>query len=289
MPSGGMSPAVFEDMRSMHLILLMLAGCGQQASQLGRLGEGDGPDAGSGGPVPCAELEGEACIASSRCVAYACCPGDPVAECLEPGEPPNVFCPAIPCAPSCFDLDPETCAQTAGCQVKSCDGCPESPPLTLCHPVGAEPSCPDLSCPPPPCEEITDEASCNERDACAFYVCSNCEGEPPLSTQCLHVDTLPPPCPRPECLDCDRHGEDACIQSDECHAVYVDDSSLCGCTAPGCCTEFIGCAPGPAQCSPPVGGVFCDIVPPECDSEHLTVGFVPGCYEGCVRLDECVF
>lgn len=188
----------------------------------------------------------------------------------------------------CRSLSASACDDAPECLQKLCPDCEGRLSFTVCFPSeGAEPSCPDLACPPPPpCASLEPE-TCRGRADCQERVCSPCREE---IRSCIDLDTLPAPCPRPACLDCGGLGEEACIDAEACHPVYVDEGALCDCQQPGCCTRFSQCAEGGfAQCAPPVGGVLCDALPPRCDLPELTVGYTEFCYEGCVRLEDCVF
>ena len=77
----------------------------------------------------------------------------------------------------------------------------------------------------------------------------------------------------------------ACDTRSDCHAVFRDEGT-CDCAAPGCCTHFVHCADGDrARCTS--GVVLCDALTPDCEGPYV-VGYIEGCYEGCVRASECM-
>jgi hypothetical protein len=75
-----------------------------------------------------------------------------------------------------------------------------------------------------------------------------------------------------------------CNLRNDCHSVYVDPRD-CTCTEESCCMRFDHCADGDmADC---IGPALCNTLAPICEGQYYTVGFKNGCYEGCVRKNEC--
>jgi hypothetical protein len=79
---------------------------------------------------------------------------------------------------------------------------------------------------------------------------------------------------------CPALNERDCVLSDHCHATYKD-SGLCDCSGL-CCPIFDRCWDRKhANC----GGPGCGADPPAC--LPLSVAYGGGCYEGCVKSEEC--
>jgi hypothetical protein len=91
----------------------------------------------------------------------------------------------------------------------------------------------------------------------------------------------------PECggaqAGCAGLDENSCGSTTGCHAVY-EDPGTCDCVPAGCCTRFKSCAAGPAVCTQPQ--LTCERAAPECDGPYV-VSYKNGCYEGCVKAQEC--
>jgi len=76
-----------------------------------------------------------------------------------------------------------------------------------------------------------------------------------------------------------------CNLRNDCHSVYVN-LQICACMEEGCCMRFDHCADGDlADCT---GPAICNTASPVCEGQNYTVGFKGGCYEGCVRTNECI-
>jgi hypothetical protein len=76
----------------------------------------------------------------------------------------------------------------------------------------------------------------------------------------------------------------ACDARTDCHSVFVDPHD-CRCAALGCCARFSTCAEGARAICKNV--VFtCTIPQPYCEGPYV-LAYANGCYEGCVRMNEC--
>lgn len=72
----------------------------------------------------------------------------------------------------------------------------------------------------------------------------------------------------------------------DCHPVFADPGpDACDCPTPGCCVTFSFCADvGLAMC---VGQPTCASQAPTCSEPAYVVSYSGGCYEGCVRPEDC--
>lgn len=93
-------------------------------------------------------------------------------------------------------------------------------------------------------------------------------------------------CPGGQCVDCSyEETEDSCARRIDCHPVY-EDSGLCGCGTPGCCAQFSFCAPGvSADCEGPA--TACATQGPYCETPAFAISYAGGCFEGCVKPEDC--
>lgn len=181
----------------------------------------------------------------------------------------------------CTALDEAACRGRADCLAKSCSTCDGVAFVGCLDPIDDFP-CPRPAC--PPCDGFSTEAACGEWPYCEWQPCPDCGGTSPLSGFCYQQGESPPTCPAIVCPPCHVVREQICVVRTDCHAVFSGPQE-CPCDAPGCCSEFLFCAEGPATCSA-IGPITCLIPPLRCEGPY-TIGFVPACFEGCVLRREC--
>jgi hypothetical protein len=218
------------------------------------------------------------CRADGHCVALGCpdCGGGSgFIGCYDKDGPLPAFgCPAIACA-DCYGLDEAACAAAAsrGCHAVTCCGT-----FSHCAPANDPGSCTAVAC--TSCRGLA-ETTCSQRSDCRVDRCPTCNGE--TFVGCSEPTDPPPLCPQISCLpSCDQLNAQSCAGRSDCHSVF-EPSQSCGCPTPGCCTLFSHCAYGPALCS---GTVTCTTTPPICEGDY-TLGYLNGCYEGCVLKSAC--
>jgi hypothetical protein len=134
-----------------------------------------------------------------------------------------------------------------------------------------------------------DQTACASRPDCKANICGGgiCGS---TFVGCSALGAEPPSCPPTPCVvACTQlTTEAACEQfAAACHPVFSPFSGVCEC-APGaahCCSGFQGCADGAqAACS---GTVTCHRMAPDCTDAGYVISYAAGCFEGCVRADEC--
>ena len=94
---------------------------------------------------------------------------------------------------------------------------------------------------------------------------------------------------------CEGIDERSCSVAPGCHQLYLDldDTAYGGmgcpfdCADPDCCIRFKSCVPDEiADCTS--GPVLCKRVAPRCGTgARYVISYRDGCYEGCVRPDDC--
>lgn len=188
----------------------------------------------------------------------------------------------VDAGPDCRSLSETECTQESGCRRHSCPGCYGQTSYLGCYgPNDLPPGCPAIQC--APCSDL-DEAACRATNYCRLDGCPDCSGTTPF-TRCSEPNDPPPSCPQPICCSA-YQTETECDADPQCHPVYVEDpNNGCGCPTAGCCQKFNFCGEGAtAQCT---GAVNCPMVEPVCGGLH-TIGFRNNCYEGCVRIADCL-
>jgi hypothetical protein len=79
---------------------------------------------------------------------------------------------------------------------------------------------------------------------------------------------------------------DACELRRDCYSLFsFPDPMSCACTAEGCCATFARCVSGAyANCDGTQ--ISCTIPTPHCEGDYV-LAYKGGCYEGCVRTKDC--
>jgi hypothetical protein len=253
------------------------------------------PQGTESGPCPdiacldCGSITDEAtCKGNPQCQVISCpgCNGqDQFALCYDANSPPPpIGCPAIACV-SCDGLDEMTCGQTPGCSpLYGCPDCQGNQTYSGCYDSSMPP--PPVACPAIACVDCTslDQNTCGQYPECQLTECMGCNGQ--VIEICGNAGQ-PASCPAFDCPvdQCTGLDEQTCFNSDVCHPVYQTQNA-CGCVAPGCCTFFDHCAQNKYADCTGSGGVVCNLAPPDCQGPY-TVGYLNGCYEGCVLTQSC--
>jgi hypothetical protein len=280
-----LSPPAEADMRKLCVLIALLAGCGRASLENTDAGGGDG-----GGGDCSAHQDTASCEADPRCIALGCpsCNGtQSLAGCFDKNGPlPGIGCPLIACG--CQGLNEQACtaAASTGCRLGTCCG----HFVSCLGPGDPTPVC-TADC--VSCVGLT-EALCKARTDCRADYCPACTQGSTFYAGCSAAASpppmcVPPPCPPPP-PSCDQltNASDCGARAD-CHAVY-EASATCAC-ANCCCTiwAFNHCAAGgSADCK---GPALCNVAPPDCGTpgcnSPYSVGYVNGCYEGCVLTTAC--
>jgi hypothetical protein len=272
----------------------------------------------------CQGLDEVSCLAENGCRADYCdqCGQRVYAGCSNAGSG-NFACSGQSCDAGPADCRLFTteaaCAAQQGCRLDYCDQCgqrvftgcanptdPQGCASHICLDAGVgidATSAPDATpaadaMPAPDAMPGQDAAvvSCHGLDAnactaagasCRPDYCPGCGPNAQSFSFCS--DPMDPPwdCQPPLCASCAGLDQASCEGSSLCHAVYTQANN-CNCEPVGlngCCTQFTGCADGPATCT--IRDPGCATPPPACVGSYVIGWNNMGCAEGCVAISEC--
>jgi hypothetical protein len=244
---------------------------------------------GAGGGTECAGLDEATCDAAPACTAVQCpdCMGGKFfAACLGPGV--RFGCGPCPPPPPCSTLGEMACTARADCHPGYC-GCAGEQMFASCLGPNEASTCPAYACPAVPACAGLSESACTAGGFCQANYCNWCQQR--TFVGCSDPGT-PLGCPTggpavcPAVVPCTNVTDQlSCDARTDCHSVFVDNSAVCDCSAPGCCVNFARCADGgKAACK---GTTSCHRTAPYCGSPAFVVSYTADCYEGCVRPTEC--
>ena len=146
-------------------LTVLVSACGSISGVL----QNDGGGGQDGGPA-CRTLDETSCGARTDCAVGRCslCGGTPTfAGCYDPAHESPPACLGIACPAQCSAYtDAASCQTAPGCVVRTCPDCNGGSHFSGCTTPDAGYNCPAISCPLPPCAQVTTKDACEQRSDC---------------------------------------------------------------------------------------------------------------------------